>query len=79
MASHSIPEGFVEAVSIRDRLGIHAETWSALLKDTGTVVYGNPYDRRRRLLREEDAAKLLEPQPIKPRKPYRRRQTANVA
>lgn len=76
MASAPIPEGFVEAVAIRERLGIHGDTWSALLRDTGTVVYGNPYDRRRRLLKEADAAKLLEPQPIKPRK---RRRAAKAA
>jgi hypothetical protein len=76
MASAPIPEGFVEAVAVRDRLGVHGDTWSTLLRDTGTVVYAHPSDRRRRLLREDDAAKPLQPQPIKPRK---RRRDAKAA
>ena len=61
------PAGFVAAETVREQLGIAHQTFLRRLRDSGVTVYRNPKNRLYKLLREEDAARMLEPEPVVPK------------
>jgi hypothetical protein len=57
--------------SVRQMLGLSDQAMRDFLIDTQTPIFRHPADKRRRLIRDEDAQKLLRPQPDRTRKSLR--------
>ena len=63
--------GYWKVESVRQALRLFDQAMRDLLMDTQTPVFRHPGDRRRRLIRDDDAQKLMRPQPDRPRKNQR--------
>jgi hypothetical protein len=57
-------ETFVSLGDLVRRIGCEASTIRRRLRLAGRTLYFDPFDQRRRLVRHEDAAWLLTPQPV---------------
>jgi DNA-binding MurR/RpiR family transcriptional regulator len=55
------PTGFLTMSEVRARLKVSKPTLGRLLRTVGVDVYEDPRDRRIRLLRAEDVARLEQP------------------
>ena len=63
--------GYWKLEAVRQTLGLSSQCMREFLIDTQTPIFRHPGDKRVRLVRDEDAQKLLRPQPDRPRKSQR--------
>jgi hypothetical protein len=63
------PAGYVMLEQLRAQTGIKRKTVEARLLALGVSTFSHPQDRRRRMVRAEDAAKLTSPQEVTHRTP----------
>lgn len=61
------PAGFVAAEAVRKQLGISHQTFLRRLREGDYPVYRHPKNRLYKLLREEDAARMLAPERVEPK------------
>jgi excisionase family DNA binding protein len=57
------PEGFLTMAQAQERLGISKATLQRLVKNDGITVYRDPRNKRVRLLKADDLARLRQPVP----------------
>jgi hypothetical protein len=60
--------GYWRVEAVRGRLGLSSQQMRAFLRVARVTVFCHPSDKRIRLVRDEDAQRLLLPQPVRPRK-----------
>ncbi len=58
------PAGFVSSEDIRAQLRLSDKTWGKRLRKCGVQLYRHPNDHRVKLMREEDAKRLMAPVPV---------------
>jgi len=56
--------GFIAVEDVRDMMGITPLTMRKKLRDAGILLYLDPADSRRRLMKKADMQKLLRPKLI---------------